>query len=232
MELDVREVAAILHVPEYTVYKLIDENNLPASQINGQYRFSRAELLEWASARSVNPIGIVLNSGPDADGGSPLAQALETGGLLTGVHGTDKESVLHSIVDKLPLHEGADREGLLQLLLAREKVGSTAIGAGIAIPHSRYPVVLPVGRPLLTLCYLDQPMNFGTGALGQVDTLFVLVTPTISVHLQMLARVAALVQDEKVKQMLRARCGLAELLVEAKRIEQNGKPGLGHARAG
>ena len=49
MELDVREVASILHVPEYTIYRLIDEDDLPASQINGQYRFSREELLEWAS---------------------------------------------------------------------------------------------------------------------------------------------------------------------------------------
>ena len=63
MELDVREVAAILHVPEYTVYKLITEDSLPASQISGQYRFSRAELLEWASERSVNPMGILATSG-------------------------------------------------------------------------------------------------------------------------------------------------------------------------
>ena len=62
MELDVREVASILHVPEYTIYRLIDEDDLPASQINGQYRFSREELLEWASSRSVNPIGIVAES--------------------------------------------------------------------------------------------------------------------------------------------------------------------------
>ncbi len=94
MELDVREVAAILHVPEYTVYKLITENNLPASQINGQYRFSRAELLEWASSRSVNPIGIVGTSGRGAAGETTLAAALAAGGILEGIHGTDRDSVL------------------------------------------------------------------------------------------------------------------------------------------
>src|SRR5262249_30087674 len=150
------------------------------------------------SARSVNPRGIVESAGraPAADG--ILCEALNAGGLLTGVRGADKASVFRYVVDNLPLHDGADREGLLQMLLAREKAGSTAVGNGIAIPHSRYPVVLPVGRPLLTVCYLDQPVSFGTGALGQVNSLFVLVTPTIAVHLQLLARVAALVQDEKV----------------------------------
>ncbi len=188
MELDVRAVAAILHVPEYTVYKLIDEDHLPASRISGQYRFSRAELLEWASQRSVNPIGIVATDGQKPPGESLLAAALEAGGIITGIVGADVDSVLRAAVDKLPLTDGADREGLLQLLLAREKVGSTAVGGGIAIPHSRYPVVLPVGRALLTLCYLDRSVPFGTGALGQVDTLFILVTPTIAVHLQMLAQ--------------------------------------------
>jgi len=219
MELDVREVASILHVPEYTVYRLIDEDDLPASRSNGQYRFSRAELLEWASARSVNPVGIIKEQERDSTEEPRLVQALQTGGLLTGLRAADKDSLLRTIVEKLPLPDSADREGLLQLLLAREKVGSTAVGNGIAIPHSRFPVVLPVARPLLTLCYLDQPVAFGAGALGQVDTMFVLVTPTVSVHLQMIARLAALIQDETVKGLLKQRRSLDELLSEARRIE-------------
>jgi len=232
MELNVRDVASILHVPEYTVYRLIDEDQLPASQINGQYRFSREELLEWASARSVNPVGIVQGGERTSGADVILGEALVAGGILSSVRGADKDSVLRSVVDKLPLHDGADREGLLQLLLAREKAGSTAVGGGIAIPHSRFPVVLPVGRPLLALCYLDQPVAFGTGALGQVDTLFVLVTPTIPIHLQMLARLAAFVQDETVKRLLKQRSGIEELVREAKRLELEADRTSDRKRAG
>lgn len=221
MELEVRDVAAILHVPEYTVYRLIDEDRLPASRINGQYRFSREDLLEWANARNVNPRGIIESTGRASASDGLLCEALTAGGLLRGVRGADKSSVLRYVVDHLPLHDGADREGLLQTLLAREQAGSTAVGGGIAIPHSRYPIVLPVGRPLVALCYLDQPISFGPGALGQVNTLFVLVTPTMAMHLQLLARVAALVQDEQVKQLLQQRGSLEEIIREAQRIEND-----------
>jgi PTS system nitrogen regulatory IIA component len=231
MELNVRDVASILHVPEYTVYRLIDEDELPSSQINGQYRFSREELLEWASARSVNPVGILQGGERTSGSEVGLGESLAAGGILTSLRGADKDSVLRSVVEQLPLHDGADREGLLQLLLAREKAGSTAVGGGIAIPHSRFPVVLPVGRPLLALCYLDQPVTFGTGALGQVDTLFVLVTPTIPIHLRMLAHLAAFVQDETVKRLLKQRAGLEELTREAQRIESAADRSSDRARA-
>jgi PTS system nitrogen regulatory IIA component len=232
MELTVRDVAGILHVPEYTVYRLIDEDKLPATEINGQFRFSREELLEWASSRSVNPIGIVKNPGPTSPQGNTLGEALRSGGLLRGIRGTDRASVLRFVVERLPLNDRADREGLLQLLLAREKAGSTAVGNGIAIPHSRYPVVLPVGRPLLTLCYLDQPVIFGTGSLGQVDTLFVLVTPTIAVHLQLLARLAAFVQDESVKRSLKERVDLDGIVAQAERLAHEPRQPADQKRAG
>ena len=135
-------------------------------------------------------------------------------------------------VDKLPLRQRRRSGRIVAILLVREKAGSTAMGSGIAIPHSRYPVVLPVGRPLLTFATWIEPVPFGAGALGQVDTLFVLVTPTMAVHLQMLARLAAFVQDEVVKRKLKQRSGLEELMAEARRVEQSPRPGLDRARAG
>jgi excisionase family DNA binding protein len=109
MELNVRDVASILRVPEYTIYRLIDEDDLPASQINGQYRFSREELLEWASARSVNPVGIVAEARHAGGTTASLTEALRDGGILKGVPGADKDTVLRTVIDKLPLHDGADR---------------------------------------------------------------------------------------------------------------------------
>ena len=47
------------------------------------------------------------------------------------------------------------------MLEAREAMGSTGIGDGIAIPHARYPVVLHLDKPLVSLCFLEQPIDFG-----------------------------------------------------------------------
>ena len=54
MMLAVRDAAALLNVSERTIYRWVDQGVLPAHRVNEQYRFHRAELLEWATARRVN----------------------------------------------------------------------------------------------------------------------------------------------------------------------------------
>ena len=95
-----------------------------------------------------------------------------------------------------PLPADSDPDFLLQLFLAREAMGSTAMGNGVAIPHPRHPVVLPVSKPLLSLCFLAESIDFGAPNGEPVHTLFVLLSPTVQTHLQMLARVACLLRDE------------------------------------
>ena len=52
----------------------------------------------------------------------------------------------------------------MSVLLAREALGSTGIGDGIAMPHVRNPIVLPVDAPIVSLCYLEEAV-----AVGAVD---------------------------------------------------------------
>ena len=58
-------------------------------------------------------------------------------------------------VELMPLPEKVDRQFLLQVLVARESLGSTAVGKGIALPHVRNPVVMHIDRPMITLCFLE-----------------------------------------------------------------------------
>jgi PTS system nitrogen regulatory IIA component len=48
---------------------------------------------------------------------------------------------------------------LFQVLLARESLGSTALGNGVAVPHVRNPIVLHIQRPMVTLCFLEQAIE-------------------------------------------------------------------------
>src|SRR5947209_11681466 len=54
MKLTVRDAAKILNVSEKSIYRWIKQGVIPAYQINDQYRFNRAELLEWATSRRIN----------------------------------------------------------------------------------------------------------------------------------------------------------------------------------
>lgn len=216
MQLDVRGVAAMLNVRESTVYRWIRDRRMPANGVEGQYRFGREELLEWATAHKVH-VSPEIFAG--FAGHSLLHDALEAGGIFYDVAGTDKATALRSVVERIPLPRGCSADLILQLFLAREAMGSTAVQGGVAIPHPRHPVVLPVTEPMLSVCFLASPIDFGAPSGELVHTLFVLLTPTIPIHLQMLAHIARLLRDERFSQALAARKAPQELLNEVRRVE-------------
>jgi PTS system nitrogen regulatory IIA component len=197
MQLGVRDAAGLMNVSEKTIYRWIKQNKLPAYRINEQYRFSRAELLEWATAQKINVSAEIFgDSTQDETPFDSLADALR-GSIHYRVGGTDKTSVLESVIQIMPLPQEVDRTFLLKVLLARETMGSTAIGGGIAIPHVRNPIVMHITKPVVTLCFLETPIDFGALDGKPVHTLFAIISPTIRSHLSVLARLTfALRQSE------------------------------------
>src|ERR1035438_4473267 len=196
MKLTVRDAACILNVSEKSIYRWIKQGVIPAYQINDQYRFNRAELLEWATSRKIS-VSPEIFAEPESGDPSPpsLLDALRSGGIHYRIGGQDKGSVLHSVVDTMKLPEEVDREFLYQVLLARETLGSTGIGDGIAIPHVRNPVVLHVSKPTVTLCFLEHPIDFGAIDGKPVTTLFTLISPTVRAHLHLLSRLGFVLRN-------------------------------------
>ena len=118
--------------------------------------------------------------------------------------GASKTDVLHALVSALPLPADADREFLVSVLEAREALGSTGIGDGIAIPHVRNPIVLHVSHPFVALALLKQPVDFDALDGQPVNALFLVVSPTIPTHLRILAQLGALLRDPMLRGLLRA----------------------------
>ena len=94
------------------------------------------------------------------------------------------------MVAHLPVGDEQDRELLLDVLLSREALGSTAIGEGIAIPHVRSPLVFAGSKGAVAVCYLESPVGFDAPDHQPVHTLFALVSSTIRGHLQLLSRLS------------------------------------------
>jgi PTS system nitrogen regulatory IIA component len=220
MQLTVRDVARLLNVQENAVYRWVKEDQLRAEEVNGQYRFNRSDLLEWATLRSklVFPPEFFQMGGGDAP--ITLDKALHFGGIHHNVKGADKESVLRAVVALMPLPPACDRDFLLQVLLTRESLGSTGIGEGIALPHPRYPMVLPVPHPFITLCFLEQPIPYAGGDGQPVHTLFALVSPNVRQHLGLLARLSCALSDPAFRDAVRRQRPGDELLVHACRVEE------------
>jgi PTS system nitrogen regulatory IIA component len=94
-------------------------------------------------------------------------------------------------------------EQVFAQLIAREKLGSTGLGQGIAIPHCRVDACL---QPLGTLVSLEQPIDFDAPDDQSVDLLFALLVPgeAHQQHLDILANVARLFSQGNFCQQLRA----------------------------
>jgi PTS system nitrogen regulatory IIA component len=213
MQLSVKDAAVILSVSEKTIYRWIKQETIPCYRINEQYRFNRAELLEWATSRRIQVSPDIFAEKDESALPLPtLTEALKSGGVFYRVEGKDQSSVLRSVVDLLNLPEEVDRQFLYQVLLARETLGSTGIGDGIAIPHVRNPVVLHVSKPTVSLCFLENPIDFGAIDDLPVDTLFTLISPSVRAHLHLLSRLGIVLRDDRVRAALRSRATREELM--------------------
>ena len=220
MQLTVRDVSKFLNVTESTVTRWIKQRGLPSQHVGGQYHFNRVELLEWATAHQVKVSVEVFDYAEAEDEPDPsLSGALEAGGVFYQMKVTSKDLALRALVQVLPLPEGVDRELLLRLFLAREASATTAIGDGIALPHVRNPIVLQVERPMVTLCFLERPVDFGALDGKPVHVLFSLICPTMRSHLQTLSRLSYALHDERFKGVVMRQGLRDEILQEARRVE-------------
>lgn len=220
MQLSIRDLTKLLNAPESTVARWIKKQGLPAQSVAGQYRFNRAELLEWATA---NRVRVSLHMFDQLDSEAEtipcLAEALEAGGIYYDLEDTCKDQAIRALVQVLPLPEGMDRELLLRLFLAREASASTAIGEGIAIPHVRNPIVLHVTQPTLTLAFLSQPIDFGALDGKPVHVLASIVSPTNRIHLQLLSRLSFALHDGGLRETVIRHAPREEIMAEVRRVE-------------
>jgi len=221
MNLSVRDMANVPGVSEKTIYRWIKLQTIPAYRVQDQYRFNRAEILEWATSRRMNVSSEIFAEPEDAGQPIPkLLTAVEAGGVFYRVSGFDKESALREVVELLRLPEEVDRPFLLRVLLAREAIAPTAIGDGIAIPHVRNPVVLHVGRPTIALCFLEQPIEYDSLDGKPVQTLFTIVSPTTRAHLHLMSKLSFVLRDSGVRRAIKAQESRQEVLHQIGRAEQ------------
>lgn len=204
MRLTVREAASYLQVDEATVRGWIKKRGLPAHHVDERVYLNSIELWQWATEHGVTVSRRLLDDSRQApEDVSPLSALLRAGGIHLDVGGEDRGGVLRDVVARLPLPPDMDREFLISVLEAREAMGSTGVGDGIAIPHARNPIVLHVEQPLVALCLLRHPVDFDALDGLPVHALFVVISPSVPAHLKLLARLGLVLRDAGLRQLLK-----------------------------
>lgn len=131
-----------------------------------------------------------------------IRDILKDSAIIVGVKAETKKAVLEEMVSVL--HEqGAltDKQKMLEVLLARESLGSTGIGQGIAIPHGKS----AVAKELAVACGISKTgVDFDALDDDKVFVIFLLIAPEdqASQHLKSLARVSALLKDKYFRKAL------------------------------
>src|SRR5262245_37231363 len=115
----------------------------------------------------------------------------------------NKKQLLQDLAERAAALTGLRGRDILEAVLERERVGSTAMGRGIAIPHGR---VAGLQRIVTVFARLDQPIDFEASDEEPVDLVFLLLAPEQAGadHLKALARISRLLREPQTIERLRA----------------------------
>jgi len=130
--------------------------------------------------------------------------------VLASLKASGKKALLAELASRAAAVFTLDERRLFDRLLERERLGSTGIGGGIAIPHAR---IASLAKPVGLFARLAHPIDFDAIDERPVDIVFLLAAPegAGADHLKALARVSRLLRDRALVDKLRA-TGNAEAL--------------------
>lgn len=122
--------------------------------------------------------------------------------VLADFRASSKKQTIQALSRKLADSLGLDSRTVFEKLLERERLGSTGVGKGVAIPHAR---IDGLDRIVGLFARLASPVEFDSVDDQPVDIVFMLLAPTDAGadHLKALARISRLLRDEKTLSKLR-----------------------------
>ena len=129
---------------------------------------------------------------------------LKEGAIVPDLKATDKENVIKELVTLLKdIGEISDQEKIVEIILEREKLGSTGIGQGIAVPHAKTDQVKQI---LVAFGLSQKGVNFESLDEEPVYLIFLVLAPVeaTGMHLKLLAKIARLLKDKVFRNSLKS----------------------------
>ena len=132
----------------------------------------------------------------------PLSDIVAPNAVVAALKVNNKKQALQELARRAAELSGQNERAILEVLLQRERLGSTAVGSGVAIPHGKLP---ELGRLFGLFARLDRAIEFEALDNQKVDLVFLLLAPESAGadHLKALARIARLLRDPEIARKLR-----------------------------
>jgi PTS system nitrogen regulatory IIA component len=223
--LTAKEVAQLLGTSMVTVLRWAYQGKIPCKLKKDTYSFKKNEILDWAKAHD-----LLVKKEEDKKTSThkeelvSLKKAIQRGGFIYNLEGSDIFFVLKNAVDKINFPEGTDKELVFNELINREEIASTGIGKGVAIPHPRTALNLNMENPVIPVVFLKHPVDFNAVDGKDIFVLFFMFSPSTQIHLKMLSRLSICLRDKEFLSLLKNRASENEMLGKIEQIEKK----LGH----
>ena len=122
--------------------------------------------------------------------------------VVSKLRATSKKQVLQDLARKASEVTGQNERSIFEVLMERERLGTTGVGNGIAIPHGKLPDLNTLHG---VFAHVDEPIDFQAIDDQPVDLIFLLLAPESAGadHLKALARVSRLLRDKSMCEKLR-----------------------------
>jgi excisionase family DNA binding protein len=201
-----QEVADYLKIVPKTVTRMIGRNEIPCMKVAGQWRFKRSVIDMWLNTKMNFSEEHHFAQLMDVPGTAlQLSRLLKSPYMLLNLQSSSVEETLWELT--APLQEQglvSDRKDLVQQLLSREEMVTTAFGQGTAFPHLREVKEVPPSFPPIVMGISKKGIKFGNLNGEPTHIFFLLLAPNETTHLRILSRLARFSQKEGMKETLLA----------------------------
>ena len=204
MKLTIDEVAQCLRLPVSTVERWIRQGRIPIQRTDNGYLFDEPTLEKWAAMRKF-PFSLPkkVSTPTQQETSDDLLPVMKRGGLLYNIKGDDVETILKNAVDNIHFLSSDIKKVLYQELLERERLTSTGIGKGVAIPHPHNPLKDMISNALISTCFLETPVDFHAIDGKPVFVMFILSSPSTKTHLHLLSRLSFCIRENAFVEFLK-----------------------------
>jgi PTS system nitrogen regulatory IIA component len=220
--LTAKQLAEYLQLSPRSIYRLLERGDVPATKIGGQWRFRKADVDQWIDLNATKlPEELNPLTASSASGYPDPGELLEEVNAFIRLRAGDRDAVVRDFIGQIQFPEAVDLGLVVNRVLERERLCSTALPEGVALLHTprNRPRVLKT-HDVVALGRLERPVDFGALDGSLTDILVLILARDERHHLGLLAKIARLFREPALLRGLRAADTARAVVALVRRTEE------------
>lgn len=194
-----KQLAEYLQLSQRTVYRLLERGGIPAVKVGGQWRFRKAAVDEWldVNMQRLDPASLsALQDDSEAGHETSLSDLIAPENARIAVPAGPRDVVVRDFIAQLRFPEPVSVDLVIESVLERERLCSTALSDGAALLHTpRWRPRVLRAHDLIAIGRVGTPMDFGALDGRLTDTLILLLARSERIQLALLAKLGRLCRE-------------------------------------